>query len=338
MKKTLITALAAILILTNFTACDVQTDPPPVESPSISSTPESPSTSDTPESSAPESDVSNVPEPQKPDGEPTFVTLPDGTPIYTSEITRYQNPSEFHGTHEQFPLEQFNAETFKSRDILCEFPEVVCDGFAYAFIPRFNINYNEAPEKFEEWDNILRYTGEEFPAGSEYFRLKVGDKFGSLTVKSANTSFSFASAEQVENPDSVPGIYLTGAEIQYEGTLEMTGCMQVMETVGYSTSGDLEFYPDSDCVSKIPSAYYELDQEHPELGVCYRPYESWGAYGDLSEIILGNMNDFDVDFDGLQPGDNGVHVKVEIKDPLVIFRSGYMSCGGEPAHVEVLDC
>ncbi len=49
------------------------------------------------------------PEPQKPDGDPTFLTLPDGTPIYTSEITKYQNPSEFHGTHEQFPLEQFNT-------------------------------------------------------------------------------------------------------------------------------------------------------------------------------------------------------------------------------------
>lgn len=332
MKKPLIIALTTILILTNFTSCDA--DPPPAESPSISSTPESPITSSTPESSTPESDVSNVPEPQKPDGEPTFLTAPDGTPIYTSEITKYQNPAEYHGTHEQFPLDTFNMGTFT--DVDC--PEVVCDGFAYAFIPRFNINYNEAPDKFEEWDNILRYTGEEFPAASEYFRLKVGDKFGSLTVKSAQTLFSNYSAQGYSgDPAGVPGIYLTGAEIQYEGTVEMTGCMQVMETIGYSTSGDLSFYPDSNCVSKIPSAYYELDQDHPEFGICYRPYESWGAYGDLSEIILGNMNDFDVDFDGLQPGDNGVHVKVGVKDPRVVFRWGYMSCGGEPVHVEVLD-
>ncbi len=67
MKKSLITALAAILILTNFTACNVQTDPPPAESPGISSTPGS---------SAPESDVSNVPEPPKPDGD-SSVILPE---------------------------------------------------------------------------------------------------------------------------------------------------------------------------------------------------------------------------------------------------------------------
>ncbi|MDE7228860.1 MAG: hypothetical protein K2N56_00135, partial [Oscillospiraceae bacterium] len=29
----------------------------------------------------------NAPEPKKPDGEPTFLTCPDGTPIYTSEIS-----------------------------------------------------------------------------------------------------------------------------------------------------------------------------------------------------------------------------------------------------------
>lgn len=277
-------------------------------------------------------------EPKIPEGEPTFLTAPDGTPIYMSEITKYQNSAEFHGTHEQFPLDRFNKETFSSRYILCDHPEVVCDGFAYAFIPRFNINYSAAPDKFEEFDSVsLRYTGELLPDGNDYFRLEVGDKFGGLTVKSACTKFNFYNAVDVEDPDSIPGLYLSGAEIQYEGEVEMTGCIQVMETFGYSTSGELNFYPDGDCVSQIPAAAYYTESGNPKRGVFYGAVESWGSYGELNEIFLGNMYDYNIDFDGLEPGDKNVRVKITIKDPTITFNYTYMWCSGEPVAVTVLE-
>ncbi|MDE6731694.1 MAG: hypothetical protein K2J77_02300, partial [Oscillospiraceae bacterium] len=194
MKKTAY-ILALAFILANFTACkrSEQAKPQNPESGAASVIESSP------EDETRAADVEIIPE-----GEPTFLTAPDGTPIYTSELTRYQNPAEFHGTHEQFPLEQFNKETFKSRDILCDHPEVVCDGFAYVFVPRKNINYSEAPGLFEEFDDVsLRYIGEPLPDGNDYFRIKVGDRFDKLTVKSACTSFNYYNAIGVDDPDSI---------------------------------------------------------------------------------------------------------------------------------------
>ncbi|MDE6733462.1 MAG: hypothetical protein K2J77_11380, partial [Oscillospiraceae bacterium] len=132
-------------------------------------------------------------------------------------------------------------------------------------------------------------------------------------------------------------LYLAGAEIQYEGEVEMTGCIQVLETVGYSTAGDMNFYPDGNCVSQIPAALYCTEDGNPERGVIYMAAESWGSYGYLNEIILGNMNDYDIDFDGLKPGNKNVRVKVTIKNPSILSKWGYMWCSGEPTSVTVID-
>ncbi len=274
------------------------------------------------------------PEPQKPDGEPTFLTFPDGTLIYTSEITRYQNSAEFQGTHEQYPLDTFNKETFT--DVEC--PEVVCDGFASAFIPRPNISISDNPDKFTESNGIRTYIGDDMQPSREYFRLKVGDKFGSLTVKSAEVRFSNSNVQWDGNKYAgIAGIYLTGAEIKYEGEVEMTGFIGVAKTEGYNTEGDLWFYPEGDCVSQIPAADYHFDSSDPGAGVHHCASSNGHVYGELNTITLGNMYDFgDVDFDGLQPGDS-VRVKITVKDPIAGYSWGSPWCEGEPAAVEVLD-
>ena len=335
MKK-LAYILTSVLILVNFTACsDGQTENPNSVNSSDFTSLEN-SVLSAPDSS--ESSENSVPEEKIPDGEPTFLTAPDGTPIYTSEITAYQDPAEFHGTHEQFPLAQFNKETFSSREILCDYPEVVCDGFAYAFVPRINISCYGSPEKFRDQGGIMIYDGEDYPEGNDYFRLNVGDKFGELTVKKASTTFSYIDAAYIKDSysgdlDSIPGLYLSKAEVQYEGAVEMTGYLEIREDEGYSTSGDMHFYPDSESAAKLPNAYYSLDREHPELGVFYEPYHSSNGYGDICDIFLGNMNDCEnVDFSGLQPGDNA-HVKLTVKDPSIFLGSGF----GKLADIEILE-
>lgn len=118
------------------------------QSQSISNTNSSKNSQSKPESSIPEI----------PKGEPTFLTCPDGTVIYTSQITKYQGSARNEdGSHEQFPLDTFNMETFT--DVSGR--EVVCNGFAYGFIPRFTINVSEAPEKFTEIAGVQMYSGEE---------------------------------------------------------------------------------------------------------------------------------------------------------------------------------
>ena len=312
MKK-LAYILASSFILMNFTACG---------------------SSGIPENPAESAAESSAAEEKAPEDEPTFLTAPDGTPIYMSEIARYQDPVEFHSTHMQFPLDQFNQQTFKICGRMsesCDHPEIVCEGFAYAFIPRFNINYSEAPEKFELHDNgLLLYTGEPLPEGRDYFRLRVGDKFGSLTVKEACSYFSFSNAYFIENVDEIPGLYLTSADIRYEGKVEMTG-------EGCSVEGDMYFYPDNDCVFQIPAAAYHNDHEDLNHGIFYRATKSSAAYGELDEIALGNINDYDIDFDELKPGDNYIRVKLTIKDPSITFRWDNMWCSGELTSISVID-
>lgn len=329
MKK-LAYILVFAFILANFTACKKSEQPKPKVFSS--------GTASIVESSLSEIETSNSPEEKAPAGEPTFLTAPDGTPIYTSEITRYQDSAEFQGTHEQFPLEQFNEETFKGRDTAFDYPEVVCEGFAYAFIPRVNISRYGSPEKFIERGGVAIYNGEEYPKGNDYFRLNVGEKFVGLTVKNASTTFSYENASYAEddysgNLDGIPGLYLSTAEIQFEGTVEMTGYLEIREDEGYSTSGDMHFYPDSESASKLPNAVYSLDRWNPESGIFYEAFQSSDGYGDLCDIFLGNMNDCaSVDFSGLQPGDNA-HVKLTIKDPRIFYGSAF----GELADIEVLE-
>ena len=330
MKKQLAYAFAAALVLTNITGCNSHRNYPNGSDPSsIESQTESPIKSE-PDGS----ESRSVPEDKSPDGEPTFLTAPDGTPIYTSEITKYQDPAEFHGTHEQFPLDQFNTDTFT--DIKC--PEAVCEGFSYAFIPRPSISAADAPEKFTDDHGILIWSGDELPPSSEYFRIKVGDKFGSLTVKSACARFSnYAACRYDGSPDEIPGIYLTGAEIQYDGEIELTGTISVMKTEGYFTQGDLWFYPEGDCVLQIPMASYQFDDSDPGLGIHHSASCRADTYGELTLITLGNMYDFGkVDFDGLQPGDTA-RVKLTVKDPIMSFSLGYDDCSAEPVTVTVLD-
>lgn len=321
--------LALAFVLANFTACKKSEQAKPQSHKS--------DTASVIESST-ENETIAADEEIIPEGEPTFLTAPDGTPIYTSELTRYQNPAEFQGTHEQFPLEQFGEETFKSRELLCDYPEVVCEGFAYAFIPRVNISLYGSPEKFKNQNGIMIYNGEKYPKGNDYFRLNVGEKFGGLTVKTANTFFSYENALYIEDTysgdlDGIPGLYLSKAEIQFEGSVEMTGYLEIREDEGYSTSGDMHFYPDSESAAKLPNAVYSLDRENPERGVFYEAFNSSDGYGDLCDVFLGNMNDCaSVDFSGLQPGDNA-HVKLTIKDPRIFYGSAF----GELSDIDVLE-
>ncbi len=324
-KHALIIALS-LLCLTGCNSGEISDSS--ISSESENSTLNSSSTSSSSESSTATSPESS--EPEVPAGEPTFLTCPDGTVIYTSQITKYQDSAAYaDGSHEQYPLDTFNKETFIDNT-----PQVVCEGFAYGFIPRYVANVAEAPDKFTELDGIQVYSGEELPPSNEYFKIKTGDKFGSLTVKSAQSIFSNSVACFLpEEAKDIPGVYLTDGEIEYEGEIEMTGCISVMRTEGYFAAGDLWFYPDGNSVSKLPIIQYSFDMD---LGLHHSAHSSYGSYGEFDKIVLGNMFDYDIDFDGLEPGDTTVRVKITIKDPVVKSIGGSMNCLGEPVAVEVL--
>lgn len=331
MKKAMV-ILCITAMLAAFTACDNKGGVP--ESSTENSAPESASESST-ESPAPESAAENIgsaedpestpastdaPESEIPEenkGEPTFLTCVDGTVIRTSDITSIRDSEgDADGNAEQIPIETFNEENFINNAYI-----VTCEGFAYAFTstPDNSFNPVQDPDKFEAYEGgVYEYIGENIAPSGEYYRVEAGDKFGELTVKNAVTEF-FANYADYRNK-GINGAYQYGGKLEFEGELELTGYVQVSEeNEGYDEGGEIRFVPDNECVDKIPVMKYEVNEENGEIQHC--PIGNWdsNAHNDVNRFSLGNIYDYDIDLDGLEPGERMTHVKITIGD---IFSEG----------------
>ena len=284
----------SLIFILSLTAC--------VNSQSSSDSSTSSSTSSTSSSTTSESSATSTtaPEPEIPAGEPTFLICPDGTPVYTSEISEIYAGSEFSGNLETLTLEQ--AEQ-RAKDCEGEF-KVKCEGFAYGFIPQKALNRIDNPELFQKDSadrQAFNYLGEEDESSDECMRIEVGDKFGPLTVKSVYTLFG--NDYFPEEFSQTPGAYISGGAIVFDGEIELTGYVDVWEDTDYQgAGGTMVFYPDGDSSSKIPVI--------PRGAVSHtRESNSSGYFGDWW-CSLGNMSEVKCDTSGLHKGD--VFVKVRI--------------------------
>ena len=240
----------------------------------------------------------------KPDGEPTFLICPDGTPVYTSEISEIYAGSEFDGN-----LETLTFEQAERRAEGCEGEFTVeCVGFAYGFIPERALNRADDPEMFKGNGSgtSFEFLGDENKVSTDYTRIKVGDKFGTLTVKSAYTIFS--DNRWLKEISETPGAYISGGALAFDGEFELTGYVDVWNNPDYPDSvGIMIFYPDGNSSVKIPVISYEFSEN---VGLFHRstPF-SEGYFGDRV-YDLGNMYEVDCDTSDLRPGDNFVKVKI----------------------------
>ncbi len=314
MKKITTTLLTAVLLV-SLTGCKPNEESPdtpnsPGDSSAITDGLDNSGNSDSQNSStAPES----VPEPPKPAGEPTFLTAPDGTPIYTSEISEMYTGSEERGNKETITLEQAKliAQTGNG------YFTVKCDGFVYGYIPERSLNYVDDPEMFKQRENdseYFDYLGEEFDVNTgegkystEYMRINVGDKFGSLTVKSAYTLFSRPVG--MKSFSDIPGAYISDCCVEFDGEIELTGYVEVTpEDTLYGTGGDMYFWPDGDSSVKIPEFLYYTNPKTGEI--CH--FSGSHFYGTGGSYSIGNMYKVDCDTSSVQPGDTFVKVKVTL--------------------------
>lgn len=262
------------------------------------------SSDSTPESSASEESA--------PKGEPTFLTCVDGTVIYTSDITVLRG---YNADYElvELPIGEFDEENF-----INEAYSVICDGFAYAFTSKDAFNPVQNPDLFQVKEHfeelgLKEYAGEEIAPSTEYYRVKPGDKFGELTVKSAETMF-YANYSNYEGK-GINGAYMYGGTIEFDGELELTGFVRVSEeNEGYDEGGEIRFVPDNECVDRIPLIKYEVNEDSAE--VQHSPMGNWdsNAYSDINMFSLGNIHDYDIDLDGLEVGERFTHVKITIGD------------------------
>lgn len=310
MKK-ITSAFFAAALLVSLTGCSNGE----VSNPSNDSqvyTPGSDSTNNSGSSDNPKND--SVPE--VPEGEHTFLTLLDGTPVYTSEISEIYKGAKESGDKEAITLEQAEQFAKEGSDF-----SVKCDGFAYGFTSEETLNRVDNPEMFKDAGNgkSFEFLGEEFDVNTfegkystDYTRIKVGDKFGSLTVKSAYTLFTGQTWFEDEDFSDVPGVYLSGAGIEFDGEIEMTGYVIItpIDTL-YSEGGDMEFIPNRDSSVIIPKFEFFLNKK--ARCVCHFPQANTSGYCGTSYYI-GNMYEVECDIIGLNPGDSFVKVKVVLGD------------------------
>ena len=309
MKKPQITATALLLTAALLlSGCSKQNDTslPDTDSGNSSELSDS-SNSSSDNSGDPDNSESSdsTPEPPKPDGEPTFLICPDGTPVYTSEISEIYAGSEFDGNLETLTLEQ--AER-RAEECEGEF-NVKCEGFAYGFIPERALNHIDDPELFKDFGDgvIFDFLGDEDKISTDYMRIKVGDKFGTLTVKSAYTLFS--NNRWLKEISETPGAYISGGALIFDGEVELTGYIDVWEgNPDYpGSTGIMVFYPDGGSSVKIPAISYEYSEDGRKG---HRRTTNTSSYFGDWVCDLGNMYEVDCDTSGLHPGDNFVKVKI----------------------------
>ena len=142
-------------------------------------------------------------------------------------------------------------------------------------------------------------------------RINVGDKFGTLTVKSACTLFGekYYHWYDGENFTDVPGVFIKDYDLEFDGELELTGYVDVTpEETLYGMGGDMRFYPDGDSSVILPGFVHFLNKKTRE--VCHFAGLTFvGYYGGYS-FDIGNMYKVDCDTSSLNPGDSFVKVRV----------------------------
>lgn len=256
-----------------------------------------------------------------PKGEPTFLICPDGTPVYTSEISEIYAGSEFDGNLETLTLEQ--AER-RAEECEGEF-NVKCEGFAYGFIPERALNHIDDPEMFKDIGEGVNFDflGEEDDPSKDCMRIKVGDKFGTLTVKSAKTFFK--DQWLFKEFSEEPGAYFSSGAVTFDGEVELTGYVDVWEDTDYQgAGGTMVFYPDGESSVKIPVIL--------EGGISHqRNPMAAGYFGDWY-CDLGNMSEVECDLSVLHKGDVFVKVKITAEN----VSSGVYGVGLRLKSLEVL--
>lgn len=259
--------------------------------------------------------------PEIPKGEATFLICPDGAPVYTSEISKIYAGSEFDGNYETLTLEQ--AEQC-ARECEGHF-NVECDGYAYGYIPKKALNRADDPKMFKECGDGegFDFIGEEDELSDDCVRIKVGDKFGTLTVKSAETVFTDKWLYKEFSEE--PGAYYCSGAVTFDGEVELTGYVDVWEDTDYQgAGGTMQFYPDGESSVKIPVIL--------NGGISHRMGAmSVGYFGDWY-CSLGNMSEVECDVSGLHKGDVFVKVKITAKN----VSSGHGGVKLELKNLEVL--
>ncbi|MBD5130629.1 MAG: hypothetical protein HDT43_12030 [Ruminococcaceae bacterium] len=220
--------------------------------------------------------------------------------------------------------------------------EISCNGFAYLAEPTISLNSVDNADLYDP--EALLFNTVEF-TDTEYKRYKVGDKFGGLTVKSAETAFSRIGYEDKEGVLTTEQIMDEGMSFagmlwrcsaEFDGTVTMTGYMRVCVSEYGVEEGEVLFVPDKDSL-KLPVINFHVDQETDTTNTAVWQWNINGfAYAtEYPTIRLGNINK-GTDISGIPTDGTSAKVSVTVTD-ISMFCDMHMSSfiDGEIVSVEI---
>ncbi|MBD5384242.1 MAG: hypothetical protein HDR72_04510 [Ruminococcaceae bacterium] len=222
--------------------------------------------------------------------------------------------------------------------------EIFCNGFVYLAEPTVSLNSVDDADKYDP--ETFLFGGAPEYTDTEYKRYKVGDKFGELTVKSAETAFSRIGYEDKEGVMTTEQIREEGMSFagmlwrcsaEFDGTVTMTGYMRVCVSEYGVEEGEVLFVPDKDSLA-LPVINFHVDHETDTVNtaVWQWPVKDFAYATEYPTIRLGNINN-GVDINGIPADGTSTKVSVTVTN-ISMFCDMHMSSfiDGEIVSVETL--
>lgn len=222
--------------------------------------------------------------------------------------------------------------------------EITCGGFAYLAEPTISLNSADDAELYDP--ETMLFSGAPDYTDTEYKRYKVGDKFGELTVTSAETVFSRIDYEEKDGVLTTEQIKADGMSFagmlrkcsaEFDGTVTMTGYMRVCVSEYGVEEGEVLFVPDKDSlVLPVINFHVDRDTDTFNTAVWQWPVKDFAYATEYPTIRLGNINK-GVDISGIPADGTSTKVSVTVTN-ISMFCDTHMSSfiDGEIVSVEAL--
>lgn len=185
------------------------------------------------------------------------------------------------------------------------------EGYTHlAFSENKSKNSIENPELFTDDEDPEAPS----PEKSDYFRAKIGDSFGELTLRQASVAYNPAKATDYMEA----GNYLMYSVAEFDGEITVTGYItaNITNDQEYTEDGEITFIPDGSAWEKYPVPYHKG-------GIRYMKNND--RFVSSAPIIsLGTLNDYNIDLSAIPDDGSFAKVTVTMKDLCFIYRDTTM--------------
>ncbi len=250
------------------------------------------------------------------------------TSVSESTISTYSSTENNDGSSVSSETEQaisflgLKGETLHQNELNAELQEIfyyTYPGWAY-MIPSDG-NAKNSIDDVEEFDSdCRRFDGFQIQSGDndEYSVIKEGDSLNGLTLNKAETILRY---DPQKNTDGIAE--LARVTMEFSGELTLEGWIHVTEEEeGYNAFGDITF----------------LVSDTQWYGMPYE-YSFWTDFvfsweANAPQLKLGNVNDYDIDIQGIVDGSTMTPVSVTLSDISLCFTHwGQLGYKASTAHI-----